>query len=160
MRAMRLVPFALGVGLLLTAPACKKPQRYTTTVEVLKVRRFGQDPKASITELELKFAECPGEALKVVRADKSFAECGAKIKRGDTIPAEVVLSYSSERSAYRNEIVRLAECDMKVDPKDEANYELVQQCKSLVATGVEVGVHCERSRSPELIAKCPWLRRR
>ena len=156
---MRHAPLAL-LALLVIAPACKKPERYQATVEVLKVRRFGQDPRASITELELKWSDCPGDALKVVRADKSFAECGAKIQRGDKLAADVVLTYSSERGSYRNEIVRLGDCPLKVDPKDEANFELVQTCRPLLATGVDVGVHCERSRSPELVAKCPWLRRR
>lgn len=94
---------------------------------MLKVRRFGQDPKASITELELKWSDCPGDALEVVR-DKSFAECGAKIRRGDKLAADVVLTFSSERGSYRNEIVRSL-ATAKVDPKDEANYELVQTCR-------------------------------
>lgn len=157
---MRLALVAIGVAALVALPACNKPKQYQTTVEVLKVRRFGQDPKASVTELELKFAECPGEAHKVLRADKSFAECGARIQRGDKLPVDVVLSYSSERGNYRNEIVKIGDCPLKIDPKDEANYELVQRCTSLVATGVEVGVHCDRTRGPELLARCPWLRRR
>ncbi|APR75578.1 Hypothetical protein A7982_00924 [Minicystis rosea] len=158
---MRSLHAAIGAGLLVLLAGCEKPKHYTTTVEVTKIRRFGQDPKVpGVTEMELKFAECPGEAIKVLRADKSFSECGSKLKRGDKVPAEVVLSYSRERSSYRNDIVRIDDCAVKVDPKDEANYELVQQCRDLVATGMEVGVHCDRTRSPELLAKCPWLRRR
>ncbi|MFT3765492.1 MAG: hypothetical protein QM820_08260 [Minicystis sp.] len=158
---MRSLSAAFGVAVLVTLAGCEKPRTFTTTVEVTKIRRFGQDPKVpGVTEMELKFSECPGDAIKVMRADKSFSECGAKLKRGDKVPAEVVLSYSRERSAYRNDIVRVADCPVKIDPKDEANYELVQECRDLVATGVDVGVHCDRTRSPEMLAKCPWLRRR
>lgn len=153
---------ALCVGLIVAAPACEKPKHYTTNVEILKIRRFGQDAnkQGGVTELELKFVDCPGEAHKVLRVDKVFAACGAKLKQGDKVPAEVVLSYSRERSTYRNDVVRLDDCAVKVDPKDEANYELVQECRPLTATGVDVGVHCDRTRSPEMLAKCPFLRRR
>lgn len=159
---MRSLHAAIGAGLLIVLAGCEKPKRYTTTVEVTKIRRFGQDQQKvpAVTEMELRYAECPGEAIKVLRADKSFGECGSKIKRGDKVPAEVVLSYSRERGNYRHDVVRIDDCSVKVDPKDEANYELVQQCRDLIATGMDVGVHCDRTRSPELIAKCPWLRRR
>lgn len=149
-----------GAFLLLALAACDKPKTYKATVEVQKIRRFGQDPKQSVTEMELRFSDCPGNAIKVIRADKSFADCGAKIERGAKVEAEVVLSYSRERGTYRNDITRVAGCEVKTDPKDEANFELVEQCKPVVATGVEVGVHCDRSRNADLVAKCPYLRRR
>ena len=158
---MRCGPLALCVGLIVGLSACEKPAHYTTTVELLKIRRFGQDAKAGgVTEIELKYADCPGDARVVLRAEKSFAACGAKLNRGDKIPAEVMHAYSRERGTYRSTITKIADCPLQVDTKDEANYELVQQCRPVVATGMEVGVHCDRQRGPELLAKCPWLRRR
>jgi len=162
---MRSSHAALGLGLLsaLSAlPACEKPKQFKTSVEIVKIRRFGQDAAKTggVTEMELKFADCPGEVHKVLRADKSFSECGARFKRGDKVPADVTLTYSRERGLYRDEVVRLDDCALKIDPKDEANYDLVQQCRPVIATGMDVGIHCARQRSPELIAKCPWLRRR
>jgi hypothetical protein len=150
------------VGSSLAVGACEKPTRYTTTVQVLDVHRHGQDPKAApgMTDLELKFIDCPGDARKIVRSDKAFGPCGAKFQKGDKIPAEVVLTYSSERSQYRNEIVRLGDCPLKLDPKEDANYEMIQDCRDLVASGAVVGVHCDRTRNKELVAKCPWFRRR
>ncbi len=142
---------------------CKKTdQRYTTTVEVLQIRRFGsQDAKGgSMLDVELKYADCPADTHKVLRGDKAFGACAAQFKAGDKLPAEVVLSYSSERGLYRSEVVRVGTCPIQIDPKDEANYELVQTCRDLKASGLVVGVRCERRRSPELVAKCPWLRRR
>jgi len=140
---------------------CDKPVHYTTTVEVLQVQRMGQDKSApGMTDLDLKFVECPGEARKVIRGDKTFGQCGVKFKKGDKIQAEVVLAYSSDRGQYRSEIVRLDDCPIKLDPKEDANYEVVQDCKDLVASGAVVGVHCDRTRNKELVAKCPWFRRR
>jgi hypothetical protein len=156
------VAAALSVGVLVALPACDKPQHFKTNVEILKIRRMGQDANKTggVTEIELKFADCPGETRKVLRIDKSFAACGAKLEQGHKVPADVVLSYSRERGTYRNDVVRIDDCEVKIDPKDEANYELVQECRDLKATGVDVGVHCERTRSPEMLAKCPFLRRR
>jgi hypothetical protein len=157
---MRPLVACLLAGILACLSGCKKPQHYQTTVEVLQLRRVGRDPKSPMTDLELKFVDCPGDARKVMRGDKKFGACATQIKQGERLAAEVVLSYSSERGTYRNEIVRLGNCPIKVDPGDEANYELVQECRDLTASGAVVGVHCSRFRSPEMLAKCPWLRRR
>jgi hypothetical protein len=157
---MRPLAACLCAAILACLPGCKKPQHYQTTVEVVQLRRVGRDPKAPMTDLELRYVDCPADARKMIRGDKTFGACATQLKQGDRVPAEVVLSYSSERGTYRNEIVRLGNCPIKVDPGDEANYELVQECRDLTASGATVGVRCERSRSPNLLAKCPWLRRR
>ncbi len=101
-----------------------KPVTYETKVQVVQVQRFGSQGGPGLMDLELKFSDCPGDARRVVRADKTFTQCA-----------------------------------IKPDPKEEANYELVQVCTDLQATGVTVGVHCDRTRPKELVAKCPWLRR-
>lgn len=149
-------------GVLVLASGCDKPVTYSTTVEVMQVQRFGQDPRtgAGITDLELKFIDCPGDARDIVRGDKTFGQCGVKFKKGDKIKADVVARYSAERGQYRSQIVRLDDCPVNLDPKEEANYEMVQDCKDLVVSGVTVGVHCDRTRNDELVAKCPWFRRR
>ena len=35
---------------------------------------------------------------------------------------------------------------VKLDPKDEANYQMVEACTEAKASGVVVGVRCERGR--------------
>ena len=156
--------FAGVLAVSLSSAGCgEKPAKYTTTVEIVGVQRLGgQDPKAQpgMMDLELKYSECPGDARRVIRGDKTFSQCGAKFKKGDKVPADVMLTYSSERGQYRSELVRLDDCEVKLDPKEEANYETVQDCKDLVSSGAVVGVHCDRTRNAELVAKCPWLKRR
>lgn len=138
--------------------ACKgKPQRFTTSVEVMQVRNFGTTTK--LTDVELKYAECPADARQIMRLGKDFTDCGQELKTGEKLKVDVVLSWNPERGFYRNEIVRLGKCDVKLDPKDEANYQTVETCSEVKATGVTVGVRCSRLRSEELLAKCPWLRR-
>lgn len=141
--------------------ACKnKPQRFQTNVEVIQVRQYGQQATGRTTDLEVKFVECPGNARKVMRIDKSFSACGAKLKVGDKLQAELVMTYNAERGVYRDQIDKLGDCAVKTDQKDEANYNTVENCKDLEFTGSVVGVRCERGRSKELVAKCPWMRRR
>ena len=156
--------FVAVFALSLSSAGCgEKPTKYTTTVEIVGLQRLGsQDPKAppGMMDLELKYSDCPGDARRVIRGDKTFSQCGAKFKKGDKIAADLVLSYSSEKGQYRSELVRLDDCEVKLDPKEEANYETVQECKDLVSSGAVVGVHCDRTRNNELVAKCPWLKRR
>jgi hypothetical protein len=139
---------------------CKaKPQHFSTTVEVMQVRTFGAAAGPKLTDLELKYATCPADARQIMRVGKEFSECGTKLKVGDKLKAEVVLSWNAERGMYRNELVHLGECAVKLDPKDEANYQMVEACSESKASGVVVGVHCDRGRSDALLAACPWLRR-
>jgi hypothetical protein len=138
--------------------ACKEaPRTYDTTVEVLQVQRFGA--AGGLMDLELKFADCPGDARRVIRTDKAFVQCIGAIKAGDKVPAQVTHAWSAERASFRSEVVKVGACPLKADPKEEANYEMVQVCSDLQATGVTVGVHCDRTRPAQLVAKCPWLRR-
>lgn len=140
--------------------ACNKESRsFETTIEVVQVQRFGQADKASLMDLEFGYADCPGAARRVVRADKAFSQCIGDIKAGDRVSASLRHAWNAERAAYRNEVVKIGNCALEIDPKEEANYETVQSCSDFVATGVAVGVHCDRSRPEKLVAQCPWLRR-
>ncbi len=136
-----------------------KPVTYETKVQVVQVQRFGSQGGPGLMDLELKFSDCPGDARRVVRADKTFTQCIGAIKAGDQIPATVSHAWNAERGNYRADFTKIGACAIKPDPKEEANYELVQVCTDLQATGVTVGVHCDRTRPKELVAKCPWLRR-
>jgi hypothetical protein len=162
----------LSLGLSLPLFGCKEdPKRFTTTVQVMQVRTFGggqagaqagaggQAGGQRLTDLDLKFVECPGDARQILRAPREFSECGTKLKVGDKLKAEVLLTYNAERGVYRNELTKLGACAIKLDPKNEANYQMVENCSEVKATGVTVGVRCERGRTPALVAKCPWMRR-
>jgi hypothetical protein len=149
---------ALAVAAAGLAAACKeKPETFTTTVEVMQVRAFGTTTK--LMDLEVKFAECPADARHVMRLGKDFTDCDQPLKAGDKVKADVTLTWNQERGFYRNDIVKLGKCNVKLDRKDEANYQTVEVCSDVKASGIVVGVRCERTRSPELLAKCPWLRR-
>lgn len=148
-------------ALAMACMACTKPETYTTTIQIVHVQRFGSDPKApSLMDVELTFPDCGADVRRLVRLDKKFSECAQSLKAGDKLPANLTLSWNSERGSYRADVTKIGACDAKADPKDEANYEMVQVCRDLQATGATVGVHCDRTRPPALLAKCPFLRRK
>lgn len=149
----------VGVSVLALLGCKQKPQSFSTTVEVMQVRMFGGGTGPKLTDLDVKYDRCPGDARQIMRLGKEFSECGSKLKAGDKLKADVVLSWSSERGVYRNEITRLGDCPVKLDPKDEANYQSFENCTEVKATGMVVGVRCERTRSEAVLAACPWLRR-
>ncbi len=163
MRASSLPPgalAALAAVAVLALTACEGPKKSDTTMEVIQVESFTDEKSVTTLGLELKYAECPGDARRIVRADKAFAACASGIKAGDKLKAELLSTWQSDKGSYRTEIKKLGACALKQDAKDEANYEMVQICSDIVTTGAVVGVHCDRTRSKELIDKCPWLRRR
>ncbi|HVH40764.1 MAG TPA: hypothetical protein VM925_00420 [Labilithrix sp.] len=158
----------MNVSLRLTLPVvflsiagCEKPKHFTTTMEVLQIEPFKDEKGATTTVgLELRYAECPGDARRILRADKKFASCAGPLKSGDKIKAELVSTWQSDKGSYRSDVVKLGECTLKQDPKDEANYEMVNTCSDVVTTGAVVGIRCDRTRSKELVDKCPWLKRK
>ncbi len=156
---MRAATFA-GLGFLLFG-CQQKTKRFTTNVEIVQIQAFGADPKVapSMMDFELKFSECPGDQRKIIRGDRAFSQCGHKFKKGDKATVEVVATYQAERGTYRSDITRIGDCAVKLDTSDAANYESIQTCTELKASGAVVGVHCDRTRNKELVAKCPWFGR-
>lgn len=155
----------LWVAVLFVAPlglvGCESPKRFTTTFEVIQVEPFKDDKgETAKMSLELRYADCPGDTHRVLHADRAFATCAPQVKSGDKLKAELVSTWQSDKGFYRSDVIRLGDCPVKQDPKEEANYELVQTCTDVVTTGTVVGVRCDRTRSKELVAKCPWLRRK
>lgn len=134
---------------------CDAKRQDKATIEIVQAEQIGEQ-----LALELKYPDCPGDARRVIRLDRSFTACAGELRGGDRLEAEIATKWLSDRGAYRNEIVRIGKCPVKLDPKEEANFEMVQVCTDIVATGAVVGVHCDRSRPKELVTKCPWLKRR
>ncbi len=151
----------LGLALVAALAGCGEgTKKFTTDMEVIQNEPFTDEKGLQTFGMQLRYAECPGDARRVIRAGKEFAACGAKAKTGDKLKAEINATWDSERSVYRSEITKLGDCPLKQDRKDEVNYELVQVCSDIVATGAVVGVHCDRTRPKEQVDKCPWLKRR
>ncbi len=152
----------LACALLVTAGCSRPPKRYTTNVEIQQVQIFGRDPKTApmLVDVEMRFTDCPGDARKLIRTEKSTSACVASLKKGDKVEAELVMGYVAATGSQRAEVVRLGTCAVKTDQKDAANYEIVQVCTDVIASGVPVGVHCDRKREGAIVEKCPWFKRK
>lgn len=163
--------FALAVaGSAILATACSgKPKTFTTNVQLVEINPVTWDQAENITSLDLKvsFVDCPGDQEKIFRGDKAFAECvwsnkrngdKAKHNEGDKVPATVSFYPRADGSGYKYDIIKVANCERKVDPLDRgSDYDHVQTCKDLVVNGVNIGVRCDRTRNAELLKKCPWF---
>ena len=138
------------------------PKSHKTNVEILRIRPIAVDEHHAETvltvDVEVSYHECPGEQRSFVRGDKEFASCIMKHSVGEKVPAKIWWGPNTERTQYVSKIMGLADCDRTPDPKDEASYEIVQDCEDMVVNGVVVGVHCDRRRNKELLATCPWFR--
>jgi hypothetical protein len=158
---MRLAVPALGVLLIGGSVACEGAKKYTTTMEIVDIERFGDAPdKAKSVNFEMRYAECPGESRRVLRGDKALAECTKGWNEGDKVKMDISQKWSSDRGLYQTEVLKLGDCPVKEDKKDDSNYEMSSLCTDIKASGAVVGVHCDRSRPKEMTDKCPFLRRR
>src|SRR5262245_25070187 len=122
-RAVLLLPLLAG------ALACEKPKTYTTTMELVDIEHFGDAPdKAKAVNFEMKYADCPGENRRVLRGDKALAECTKAFKEGDKVKMDISVKWSSDRGVYQTEVLKLGDCPVKEDKKDDANYEMSAVC--------------------------------
>jgi hypothetical protein len=141
--------------------ACtSKPRDFDTQVELRRLQIIERDAQGAplSVDIELEYPDCPGEQQEVFQGGKELAQCLAKYKLGDKLPASVHWESTGE-GHYDSEVTRIGECTRKRDVADERSYEVVQVCEDVVANGVKVGFHCSRKPTPELLAKCPWFRR-
>jgi hypothetical protein len=156
------VVMAMGLSGALASSGCsQKPRTFDTNVEIVRIRPINRDPDTNevrTVDVEVSFADCPGEQRKMIRGDKAFAACIMKHQSKDKVPAKLWYGKVDDEH-LGNKIVKLADCDRKPDPKDEASFEVIQDCEDILVNGVSVGVHCDRKPSKELLAKCPWFKK-
>ena len=154
----RLSTVAVVVAMALAVAACSnKAKRFDTSVELARVEVVKTGAGRWI-DVELEYTECPGEQREIFQANSAFADCLAKYKPGEKIPATVVWNQEAD-GHYDSEVERIGDCHRTRDALDERSYEVVHECKDLVVNGVTVGFRCDRKPSPELLARCPWFRR-
>ncbi len=145
---------AAGIGLV----ACTdKPHTFETTVQIARTQVV-KTGGGRVIDVELEYADCPGEQQEIFQGDASFAECLAKYKIGEKVPASIAWSRLPD-GHYDSEVTRIGDCPRKRDENDERSYEVVHECKDILVNGVVVGFRCDRKPTPELLAKCPWFRR-
>ena len=154
----RLITTSVVAAALLAITACSsKPKKFETNVELARVEVV-KTTAGRWVDVELEYADCPGEQREIFQADAVFADCLAKYKLGEKVRATIMWSQEAD-GHYDSEVESLGDCHRKRDTLDERSYEVVHECKDLVVNGVNVGFRCDRKPSPELLQKCPWFRR-
>ncbi|HEY8078779.1 MAG TPA: hypothetical protein VIF62_31825 [Labilithrix sp.] len=135
----------------------EKPQTFETNVQIARTQVVTQHG-TKIIDVELEYVDCPGEQQEIFQGDAPFANCIAKYKIGEKVPASVVWSKLPD-GHYDSEVDRIGDCTNKRDENDDRSYEVVHECHDVVVNGSTVGFHCDRKPNAELLAKCPWFRR-
>ena len=138
----------------------KKPQTFHTEVKITRMQIVRRDDKGTpqTLDVEIDYTACPGEQFETLQGNAAFTQCMSRYKTGETLPATVVWA-PTDLGHYDSEVLKIGECERHRDDNDERSYEIVQVCADVVVNGVNVGFHCDRRPSSELLAKCPWFRR-
>lgn len=160
-RFTRLLPLCLAAFALATATSChRKPKQYESVVQLVRydVAERDENGKPTLVDVELEWDPCPGDQMETVRGGPAFAECMAKHKVGEMLPAFVVTSWD-ERGYYQWDITKVAECDRPPMPDDVSSFEKIQECSDLKSHGVRVGFECNRQPYADLVRVCPWMKR-
>ena len=153
-----MICFIVVAASVLVFTACShKPQRFETNVELARVEVV-KTAAGRWIDVELEYADCPGEQREIFQADAAFADCLSKYKPGEKVAATIIWSQEAD-GHYDSEVERVGDCHRKRDALDERSYEVVHECEDIVVNGVNVGFRCVRKPSAELLSRCPWFRR-
>lgn len=156
----KLVIAALGVVALTTSAGCKKTKWYDSKVKLTRIQNIRADAsgKATDTDIEFSWDECPGTQIEVIRGDAAFAECIKKYKVGDLVPVKVEHHWENKGN-WDWDVHQFGDCKRPPDEKDLSSFDTVQECEPIVVNGVKEGFHCNRIPQKELLKKCPWFGR-
>ena len=157
----RLIPRVFApplVVLLAVASGCShKAQQYETTVQIVRTETV-TDQRGTIVDVDLEYADCPGDQREIFQGDAAFGKCLSRYKVGEKVSATVAFLQMPD-GHWDSEVDRIGECKRTRDTLDEHSYEVVHECHDLKINGVVAGFHCDRRPSKELLAKCPWFKR-
>jgi hypothetical protein len=157
---MAIRSLCLCVMLVPLAACGAKSKRHESRIEIIRTEVIRADDKGEplTIDVEMQFEDCPGDQRKTIRGDRQFSACMRRYKTGEIVP--VTIDHApNEWGDLVPQITKIGECDHRLDPNDEASFEIVQVCSDLVVNSVRVGFRCDRRPSKELLAKCPWFRR-
>lgn len=148
-------------SLVVALGACHQTRSYETEVEITRLSVVRRDDAGEplTVDVEVSYGACPGTQTEVMRGDAAFAACVAKRRVGETV--KVVGDHVWDAHGfYRWRVREFAGCARANDPADEASYGLVRECEDLEVQGAVVGFECRYAPEKELVARCPWFRRR
>lgn len=146
-----------GAAVLLLLGCTREAHHYETTVQIVRTEAV-KDRSGTVIDIDLEYADCPGDQREVFQGDAAFAQCIARYKVGEKLPASISFQQLPD-GHFDSEVERVGECRRTRDSQDERSYEIIHQCHDVKVNGVVIGFRCDRKPSKELLAKCPWFRR-
>ena len=156
---MKPITIALSsLVLAVLSSGCHRSRSYEAQVEIerMTVARKDEAGKPLIVDIEISYAECPGEQLEVIRSGAEFADCMSKAKVGDKVPAKIKQRWDPE-GYWRYDVIELAGCPRTLDPHDEGSFTSIRECEDWTVNGAVVGFQCNVAPQKTLIKKCPWF---
>lgn len=141
---------------------CKENKDFVSNVEIVRIEKvkWEKDGKAIISDIEISYKDCPGRQFEIIRGGKEFSECiYSKYKVGNFVDVDINWKWDSF-GYYKWSVKKIGDCDRIFDPLDEVSYDLVEECEDYVIYGQNVGFTCRRIPTSNLIAKCPWFRKK
>jgi hypothetical protein len=144
-------------GLTLLVACSHKNETFTTHVEISRTQVVTTGAARAV-DVELEYSDCPGEQREIFQADATFADCLTQYKIGEKVEAQIIWQQMPD-GHFDSEVDKVGTCPRKRDAQDERSYEIVHECHDIIVNGMNIGFHCDRKPTPELLSKCPWFRR-
>jgi len=153
----KLLAYAV-VASALPLASCHRSRHYESTVEITRVSGVGKDEtgKATTTDLEFSYVECPGTQIETIRGGAEFSECVKQFKVGDKVKVKIDHHWDPE-GEYQADVYEVQGCKRPPDPNDEASFKVVRDCSDWIVNGARVGFECKYTDKKALNKKCPWF---
>ncbi|MBX3206155.1 MAG: hypothetical protein KF764_13880 [Labilithrix sp.] len=160
-QSKRIYVAALACAAALPLLGCHRSKEYEATVEVTRLSAARKDElgKATSTDVEVSYVDCPGTQTEVVRGGKEFSACVEKLKIGDKVKVKLDYHWDAE-GHYTFDVLEIGGCARTPDPNDEASFKIIRECSDWSVNGAAVGFQCNYEDKSELTKACPWFKRR
>ncbi len=161
MRLPIILPTLVLFPLLVASPGCRPEHKeFVSSVTLNRISVVERDDKGNAvsTDVELRWKECPGEQLQLMRSGKEFSECMKKHKPGETAVVKVLWEWD-EHGHYDWHVIDVGGCPAPPVDDDDSSFDQIQECVPSIQHDAVVGFHCDRLPEGELLEKCPWFRR-
>ncbi|MEZ4410221.1 MAG: hypothetical protein R3A52_27645 [Polyangiales bacterium] len=160
---MRPALATVGLALAAAAAGCARSKRYYSHVEVLRVAARRMERGTGLPrmlDVEVRYVDCPGTQTEVIRGGQDFARCFYERNRVGARVGVQIEHHPTRDGEWEWHVLSVGGCARPPDHNDEASFETVQECRDVFAYGQRIGFRCDRIPQRELLARCPWFRRR
>lgn len=138
-----------------------KPQTFDSQARLRRIEVVHRDDANSpvSTDVDIEWITCPGIQWQTVRSGQAFSTCIQKHKVADTVPVKVLWEWD-DHGNYDWHVVEIGGCKAPPVDDDDSSFDSIGECVPSKQHDAVVGFHCDVEPEGELVAKCPWFRKR